>query len=286
MTGYGKSTIKLGDKYYGIEIKSLNSKSLDLNFKAVTELRGKEIEIRKIISTKLIRGKIDLYFQEEKTNGVSADLNLNLIESYYQQLSTFAAQKGMQSTDILPAILRFNDINKSDTTELTDLDFDLFFNALNNTLNKVTDFRLAEGKQLEIDLKTRISLIQQYLNELLPFESQRLSKIREKLTHEINQYITNSALDKNRFEEELIYYIEKIDINEEKVRLETHCKYFLEITNESTLEKGKKLGFIAQEIGREINTIGSKANDATMQKYVVQMKDELEKIKEQLLNIL
>lgn len=286
MTGYGKSTIKLGDKYYGIEIKSLNSKSLDLNFKAVTELRGKEIEIRKIISTKLIRGKIDLYFQEEKTNGVSADLNLNLIESYYQQLSTFAAQKGMQNTDILPAILRFNDINKSDTTELTDLDFDLFFNALNNTLNKVTDFRLAEGKQLEIDLKTRISLIQQYLNELLPFESQRLSKIREKLTHEINQYITNSALDKNRFEEELIYYIEKIDINEEKVRLETHCKYFLEITNESTLEKGKKLGFIAQEIGREINTIGSKANDATMQKYVVQMKDELEKIKEQLLNIL
>lgn len=286
MTGYGKSSIKLGEKSYIIEIKSLNSKSLDLNFKAVAELRGKEIDIRKLIAAQLIRGKVDLFFQEEKSNGISGGLNFNLIENYYQQLKKFSEEKNIPLGDVLPAILRFQDINKADLPELNEDDFAALNKGVEEALKNIIQFRKDEGTQLEKDLIERINAIQQLKNDLLPYEQSRIEKLKDKLKHDITGLIEEEKIDKNRFEEELIYYLEKMDINEEKVRLDTHCLYFMETLKEDSMEKGKKLGFIGQEIGREINTIGSKANDANMQKLVVQMKDELEKIKEQVLNIL
>lgn len=286
MTGYGKSAIKLGDKSYIIEIKTLNSKSLDLNFKVVSDLRSKEIELRKIIAAQLIRGKVDLYFQEDKSTGLSANLNFNLIENYYQQLTRFAHDKNISTGDLLPAILRFQDVNKAELAELNEADFTALFNAIETALNGVNKFRQDEGGQLEKDLRERINIIQQHKLALLSFEEIRVKKVKEKLQQELNNHVPSEAIDKHRFEEELIYYLEKMDINEEKVRLESHCNYFIETIGEPQFEKGKKLGFIAQEIGREINTIGSKSNDGDMQKIVVQMKDELEKIKEQVLNIL
>jgi uncharacterized protein (TIGR00255 family) len=286
MTGYGKSSIKLGDKSYIIEIKSLNSKSLDLNFKAVAELRGKEIDIRKLISSQLIRGKVDLFFQEEKSNGMTAGLNFNLIENYYQQLMKFSEEKNIPLGDVVPAILRFQDISKAELAELNDDDIVALYKGVEEALKNIIQFRKDEGTQLEKDLIERIKAIQQLKSELQPHEESRIEKLREKLKQDVANHVTEGAIDNNRFEEELIYYLEKMDINEEKVRLDTHCLYFTETLQEDVMEKGKKLGFIGQEIGREINTIGSKANDANMQKIVVQMKDELEKIKEQVLNIL
>ena len=286
MTGYGKSSIKLGDKSYIIEIKSLNSKSLDLNFKAVAELRGKEIEIRKLIGTQLIRGKVDLFFQEEKANGITGGLNFNLIENYYLQLKKFSDEKNIPLGDVVPAILRFQDISKAELAELNDDDMLALNEGVKEALSNIIQFRKDEGTQLEKDLVDRIRSIEQLKAELQPHEESRMEKLREKLKHDVAVHVQEELMDKNRFEEELIFYLEKMDINEEKVRLDTHCLYFMETLQEDTMEKGKKLGFIAQEIGREINTIGSKANDANMQKIVVQMKDELEKIKEQVLNIL
>ena len=286
MTGYGKSSIKLGDKSYIIEIKSLNSKSLDLNFKAVAELRGKEIDIRKLISSQLIRGKVDLFFQEEKANGMTGGLNFNLIENYYQQLKKFSEEKNIPLGDVVPAILRFQDISKAELAELNDDDIVALYKGVEEALKNIIQFRKDEGTQLEKDLIERIKAIQQLKSELQPHEESRVEKLREKLKQDVANHVTEGAIDNNRFEEELIYYLEKMDINEEKVRLDTHCLYFTETLQEDVMEKGKKLGFIGQEIGREINTIGSKANDANMQKIVVQMKDELEKIKEQVLNIL
>lgn len=286
MTGYGKSKVKLGDKTYAVEIKSLNSKQLDLNFKIIAELREKELDIRKMISEKLVRGKIDLYFQEDKSTGSSVNLNFNLIEQYFNQLKTFSTEKNIPLGDVIPAILRFQDINKTELSDLNDNDVAALLQSVKEALDNIIEFRKAEGEELEKDIIERINAIKQLQTDLLPFEKNRIEKLREKLKQDLANHLLEESVDKNRFEEELIYYLEKIDINEEKVRLDTHCNYFLEMLEEKGFEKGKKLGFIAQEIGREINTIGSKANDAEMQKSVILMKEELEKIKEQVLNIL
>lgn len=286
MTGYGKSVVKLGDKNYSVEVKSLNSKQLDLNFKIVADLREKELEVRKLIAEQLIRGKVELYFQEDKSNGTPTNLNLTLLEQYYHQLHQFASEKNISLGDVVPAILRFQDINKAENAVLNDSDAEALFSAIQEALQRLIQFRTVEGVALEQDLKERISVIRNCKNELANYEDKRIEKLRDKLKQDLVNYLPDTSIDKNRFEEELIYYIEKMDINEEKVRLETHCSYFLQVLEEPVIEKGKKLGFIAQEIGREINTIGSKANDAAMQKLVILMKDELEKIKEQLMNVL
>ena len=286
MTGYGKANLKFGDKTYTIEIKSLNSKSLDLNFKAIGDLRSVELEIRKLIAEKLIRGKVDLYFQEEKSQGNSTSLNFNLIEQYYNQLKQFSEEKNIPLGDILPAILRFQDINKSELTELNEEHTKVLYVALKEALDNIIQFRKDEGAQLENDITNRIKTVQALQVELEPFEKNRIEKLKAKIKQEIANHVAEEMIDKNRFEEEMIFYLEKIDITEEKVRLATHCNYFLDITAENTIEKGKKLGFISQEIGREINTLGSKANHHEIQKLVVMMKDDLEKIKEQTLNVL
>jgi uncharacterized protein (TIGR00255 family) len=286
MTGYGKSKLRLGDKNYTVEIKSLNSKQLDLNFKIVGELREREIDIRKLIADKLIRGKIDLYFQEDKSAGNGASLNFSLIKQYYQQLQEFSKEQAIPANDLLPSILRFQDINKSEIGELNEEDAAALLQSIQEALGHVTRFRKAEGAELEKDLSERIDMILKFKAAMEPFEKSRIEKLRDRLRQDLQIVLPDEMIDKNRFEEELIYYLEKIDINEEKVRLETHCKYFREVLNEQSLEKGKKLGFIAQEIGREINTIGAKANDADVQRFVILMKEELEKIKEQSMNIL
>jgi uncharacterized protein (TIGR00255 family) len=286
MTGYGKSVVKLGDKNFSVEIKSLNSKQLDLNFRIVADLREKELEVRKVIAEKLIRGKVELYFQEDKSGGTPTNLNLSLLEQYYNQLQQFSAAKDIPLGDVVPAILRFQDINKAENAILNDADTNALFIAIQEALQRLIQFRSDEGTELEKDLTERIAVIRKCKDDLIHYEDKRIEKLREKLKQDLDHYITDASVDKNRFEEELIYYIEKMDINEEKVRLETHCAYFMQVMEEPVIEKGKKLGFIAQEIGREINTIGSKANDADMQKLVILMKDELEKIKEQLMNIL
>ena len=286
MTGFGKSKVALSGKNYTIEIKSLNSKSLDLNFKAAAELRDKELEIRKLISDTIIRGKVDLFLQEEKSSANVTALNFSLIENYYTQIKKFTEEKNIPIGDVLPTILRFQDISKPELNELNDADFIHLKNAISEALAGLTDFRKNEGKELEKDIIQRIQQIQDLKNELPDFESQRIDKLRAKFQHDLETLVKAESIDQNRFEQEIIFYLEKMDITEEKVRLETHCNYFLEIIQEKGVEKGKKIGFIAQEIGREINTIGSKANDVDIQKRVIQMKDELEKIKEQLMNIL
>ncbi len=284
MTGYGKAHIRLGDKSYTIEIKSLNSKQLDLNFKMVAELRDQELEIRKKLAAALIRGKVDVFFQEDKANGMSANLNLALVEQYYLQLQQFSSEKNIPLGDILPAILRFQDVNKNELSELKENDVKALFEGIATAIQQLIQFRTEEGRQLEKDLMDHLQQIQTLKKQLEPFEQNRIVKLKEKMRQELNNWLHEEHVDKNRFEEEIIYYLEKMDINEEKVRLDAHCAYFMQVLNEKEVEKGKKLGFIAQEIGREINTIGSKASDASMQQIVVQMKDELEKIKEQVLN--
>jgi uncharacterized protein (TIGR00255 family) len=218
MTGYGKSSIKLGDKSYIIEIKSLNSKSLDLNFKAVAELRGKEIEIRKLIGSQLIRGKVDLFFQEEKANGITGGLNFNLIENYYLQLKKFSDEKNIPLGDVVPAILRFQDISKAELAELNDDDMLALNEGVKEALSNIIQFRKDEGTQLEKDLVDRIRSIEQLKAELQPHEESRMEKLREKLKHDVAVHVQEELMDKNRFEEELIFYLEKMDINEEKVR--------------------------------------------------------------------
>ena len=201
-------------------------------------------------------------------------------------MKKFSDEKNIPLGDVVPAILRFQDISKAELAELNDDDMLALNEGVKEALSNIIQFRKDEGTQLDKDLVDRIRAIEQLKTELQPHEESRMEKLREKLKHDVAVHVQEELMDKNRFEEELIFYLEKMDINEEKVRLDTHCLYFMETLQEDTMEKGKKLGFIAQEIGREINTIGSKANDANMQKIVVQMKDELEKIKEQVLNIL
>lgn len=286
MTGFGKSKVALSGKNYTIEIKSLNSKSLDLNFKAAAELRDKEIEIRKLISDTVVRGKVDLFLQEEKSSTNSTTLNFTLIENYYDQIKQFTTEKNIPIGDVLSTILRFQDISKPELNELNEQDYVQLKNGIETALSNLIKFRKDEGAQLEIDLIERVNVIQQLKTEIAPYEIRRIEKLREKLDTDLSKFVQQENIDKNRLEQEIIFYLEKMDITEEKVRLETHCNYFKEMVNDDSTEKGKKLGFIAQEIGREINTIGSKANDVDIQKCVIKMKDELEKIKEQLMNIL
>lgn len=229
MTGFGKSKVALSGKNYTIEIKSLNSKSLDLNFKAAAELRDKELEIRKLISDTIIRGKVDLFLQEEKSSANATALNFSLIENYYEQIKKFTEEKNIPIGDVLPTILRFQDISKPELNELNDADFIHLKNAISEALASLTDFRKNEGKELEKDIIQRIQQIQDLKNELPDFESQRIDKLRAKFQHDLETLVKAESIDQNRFEQEIIFYLEKMDITEEKVRLETHCNYFLEI---------------------------------------------------------
>ncbi|TRZ75413.1 MAG: YicC family protein [Bacteroidetes bacterium] len=291
MTGYGKAVAELPGKKLVIEIKSLNSKGLDLSVKLPGAFREKEMEIRTLLSQRLERGKVELYVSAERSVDTAGySINKPLFLQYYQELKSLLSElKEENSDELLPVIMKIPDILQSEKAEFEETDWVLIAEGIESALQSVEEFRSAEGSILEADMRARVQLILDLLNSIEPFENNRLNDIRERIRTGF-QNITKSDLlqtkpDENRFEHELIYYIERLDITEEKVRLKKHCDYFIQTLNDAN-SQGKKLGFVSQEMGREINTIGSKANDAGIQKIVVQMKDELEKIKEQLLNIL
>jgi uncharacterized protein (TIGR00255 family) len=287
MTGYGKSIAETPQKKITVEIKSLNSKQFDLNTKVPWLYKEKEPEIRNMISQLLDRGKIDfsIYFDILEDEGIPV-INKTIVKSYFRQLRELASELDVNIDDqIMPIIMRLPDSLKTEKLELPEDEWNLVKERINESVNVLDQYRAEEGKSIEEDLRKRITGILASLAEVETFEPGRIEKVREKLYAILTGVSGTENIDRNRFEQELIFYLEKYDINEEKVRLKKHCEYFLE-TVETPAPNGKVLSFIAQEIGREINTLGSKANDASIQKLVVRMKDELEKIKEQTNNIL
>lgn len=279
MTGYGKSIVQLDTKKISLEIKSLNSKNLDINTRFPGVYKEKEIDVRKLIAGNLVRGKIDMSFYIEMTSDeTSTKINHGIVRNYIQQL-----EKIHRESDILSIAMRLPDVLKTEREELDPEEWAMIEEGIFEAIKNIQEYRLAEGKELKKDFEQRLAVLQKKLEEVSELDTARLEQIRIRLNRSIEELRQN--VDENRFEQELIYYLEKLDITEEKVRLTNHLSYFLKELK-SEVSNGKKLGFISQEIGREINTIGSKANYAPMQKVVVQMKDELEKIKEQLLNVL
>ena len=281
MTGFGKSIFQLPSKKITVEIKSLNSKNLDLNARIPSQYREKELLLRNMISKNLGRGKVDFsVFVESTGEETSATLNTAVVKNYISQLREIVSG---DETELLKMAVRMPDALKTEREEIDQTEFESIISAVEEALTEINDFRTAEGKALEDELEQRTKNISNLLNEVIAMDPDRIEGVRERLHKNVSEIKEN--VDENRFEQELVYYIEKFDITEEKVRLENHVKFFLENLN-SEDSNGKKLAFISQEMGREINTIGSKSNYAPMQQLVVQMKDELEKIKEQLLNVL
>ncbi|MAN26358.1 MULTISPECIES: YicC/YloC family endoribonuclease [Mesonia] len=284
MTGFGKSIVELPNKKITIELKSLNSKNLDLNARMPSQYRERELDLRSKIAKSLSRGKVDFSLYVEITGeATSASVNAEVVKKYIQQLKEIPSSGITNDAALLEIAMRLPDTLKTERDEIDESEFNAIDQGLEEALEEINDFRNSEGKALEKDFLLRIDTLQQLLKEVIEIDPQRIAAVKERLQKGIEELKEN--VDENRFEQELVYYIEKYDITEEKTRLENHLSYFMETLNSSD-SNGKKLGFIGQEIGREINTIGSKSNFAPMQKLVVQMKDELEKIKEQLLNVL
>lgn len=287
MTGYGKSVVTYNGKKINVEVKSLNSKALDLSTRIAPLYREKEMEIRQIITAKLLRGKVDFAIWIDKDATVdAAPINTALVANYYQQISDIASKTGIPvPADWFTLLLRMPDVTTRTETEcLTDEEWAVARAAVEEAVDKLVDFRKQEGAALQKKFTEKIDNIEQLLHSIEPWEKARVEKIRARIVDGLKS-IPDVEYDKNRLEQELIYYIEKLDISEEKQRLANHLKYFRETLQEPS-GQGKKLGFIAQEMGREINTTGSKSNQAEMQNIVVKMKDELEQIKEQVLNAL
>jgi len=281
MTGYGKSVVQLPTKKITVEIKSLNSKNLDLHARVPSSYREKELEMRKTISKSLTRGKVDFnLFVEITGEETSSKLNETVVKQYMSQLENVVLGDDIE---LLKMAIRMPDAMKTERKEIEADEFKSISEALNEALIAINKYRTDEGKVLEDDFKMRINTISELLEKVIVIDSDRIDIVKDRLRKAVSDL--QETVDENRFEQELIYYLEKYDITEEKVRLENHLNYFNEAINSSD-SNGKKLGFICQEIGREINTIGSKSNHAPMQQLVVQMKDELEKIKEQALNVL
>ena len=280
MTGFGKAETTFEDKKITLEIRSLNSKNLDLNTRLPSFYKEMEAEFRKKIIGTLNRGKVDLaLFYEANASESASEINIPVVQAYMEQLASF----DLEESEKLKIAIRLPDTLKTERESISAIEKKAVLSLADEVLQKITSFRQQEGESLQQDILERIAKIGQFLETVETEESQRIKKVRERLQNSLGEL--EVKVDENRFEQELIYYLEKFDITEEKVRLKNHLSYFNEIANTGNAQ-GKKLGFVAQEIGREINTIGSKANDAGLQKIVVQMKDELEKIKEQLLNVL
>ncbi len=287
MTGYGKATVETAQKKITFEIKSLNSRQLDISTKLPYIYREKEPEIRNMISRMLGRGKIDLaiYFDMISEEGISV-INKAAVRNYYNQIREIAGELNVSYEEhFFNAVIKLPEVLKNEKSELSQEEWDLAREKIAESISSLDSYRIEEGAAMEADLRKSIEKILTLLREAEEFEPGRIIKVREKLASILNENPGSENIDRNRFEQELIFYLEKYDLNEEKVRLRKHCDYFAEtIGTESP--NGKILNFIAQEMGREINTLGSKANDASIQKLVVMMKDELEKIKELTLNIL
>jgi len=288
MTGFGKAVNQFENKKITVEIKSLNSKQADIIAKIPSLYKEKEMELRNMLTKALNRGKIELSVWIDQNN-LEKNIKLNkvVIKNYYQQLIevTESLNRNVDNEQILEIIMRLPDVMKTEVKELDEKEWLIIKKTVIDAISEIEKFRAQEGNVLELDFGQRIKQIQSLLVQIEPFAESRIEKVKERIKQNFKENLKEVDADNNRFEQELIYYLEKLDITEEKVRLSNHCSYFIETMNEDD-SQGKKLGFIAQEIGREVNTIGSKANHADIQKIVVQMKDELEKIKEQVLNVL
>lgn len=286
MTGFGKAKFVFGTHQTTIEIKSLNSKQLELNLRLPAAYREKEQEIRSMIAKEVVRGKVDCFINIENITSSDVFINRQILTDYFNQLKSISdALQPDTPTDLFSIASRMPDVVTTSKEELTDAEGVALLSAMEQALAQLADFRKHEGEILNDEVSSHIVQIGQLLTEVIPFESLRLSQLRERMEKNIGELSSTIQVDQNRLEQEMIFYIEKLDITEEKVRLKKHLDYFTATINDE-VSNGKKLGFVAQEIGREINTIGSKANCFEIQQIVVQMKDELEKIKEQLLNIL
>ena len=288
MTGYGKAAVAYKNKKINVEVKSLNSKALDLSTRIAPLYREKEMEMRQMIAAALERGKVDFAVWIEKDEGIDpTPINGALVENYYRQIVELQKRIGFEIDDdsILPTLMRMPDVlTKTEVEKLEDEEWAVVKGCIETALKNIVDFRIQEGAALEKKFNEKIDNIERLMHDIEPYEKSRVEKIRQRITDGLKQ-IPDVEYDKNRLEQELIYYIEKLDISEEKQRLANHLNYFRETMRDGH-GQGKKLGFIAQEMGREINTTGSKSNQAEMQNIVVMMKDELEQIKEQVLNAL
>lgn len=286
MTGYGSSCAETPEKKITVELRSLNSKQSDINTRMPWHYKEKEIEIRARISQGLVRGKADLViFVDSNDDENLPKLNKTAIKSYYNQLIDVAGELYIENRkELLSIIMKLPETLKSEKQTLSDKEWDQLKSLLDNALLELDRYRLEEGRSIEKDLRERIRNIETSLDDIGQFEEGRISRIKDRISSSLRQ-LENENTDENRFEQEILYYLEKLDLNEEKVRLKKHCDYFIETIEKEEIN-GKKLGFISQEIGREINTLGSKANDASIQRIVVMMKDELEKVKEQVMNVL
>ena len=286
MTGFGKAVVEINDKKITAEIKSLNSKQLDLTVRIPQQYRECELPLRSLVAAELERGKVDLVISTESNIGISKSvINKELAEEYKAQIIELSQELGIpQPEDWYSVILRMPDIMKTEMPDMDDAEKVALNDAVSNAIKELVAFRTQEGNRLELFFKEKIENIQQLLNEVPKYEQERIEKIRGRIVDALEK-LKNEDYDKNRLEQEMIFYIEKLDITEEKLRLQNHLDYFLS-TMETGHGQGKKLGFISQEMGREINTLGSKANHAELQRIVVRMKDQLEQIKEQVLNVM
>lgn len=283
MTGFGKAECITAQKKVSVEIKTLNSKHLDINVRMPSSLKSKELIIRQHLGKSLNRGKIDCFLYVERLDGEPfVKLDGEVIKSYYRSLKSIANELD-NSDELMSTIMRLPNVIQTEKEDVEEAEWDKIAQSIQQAIEEVNAYRQQEGQQLIHDFEQRIQTISSLLKTIENIEKERIKRIQSSITHHIEEL--KLSIDENRFEQEMIYYLEKLDVTEEITRLGIHLNYFSEVMNESN-SQGKKLGFISQEIGREINTIGSKANDAEMQKLVVQMKDELEKIKEQLLNVL
>lgn len=284
MTGYGKAVLQLPTKKVSIEVKSLNSKSLDLNVRIPSYYKEKELDVRKRIAASLVRGKVDFSIYVEMTSDeTSTKVNGRIVKQYMDDLRSVLPTNELSEVELLKMAVKMPDALKTEREELDESEWQLIDAGINEALKDITQYRTDEAASLEVDFRLRIQNIYSYLEEVKALDEERIEHVKQRLQKAISDL--KVELDENRFEQELIYYLEKLDINEEKVRLANHLDYFLKELD-GTTSNGKKLGFIVQEMGREINTTGSKANYAPMQKAVIQMKNELEQIKEQILNVL
>lgn len=287
MTGFGKAEFEINNKRITIEVKSLNSKSTDINTRIPQLFREKEIEIRRMLTDRLIRGKIDCnIFAESLGDASSANINPAVVKNYFAALQQISLELNLPvDSDILQVIMRLPDTVKVQYDQLNEEEWSMLSKHLNQAIDQADGFRLQEGKALEADLRSSIAAIENLQNEIAPYEAQRIENVKIRLSEALAKLQSSANANPDRYEQELIFYLERLDFNEEKVRLTNHLNYFIETVNESEAN-GKKLAFITQEIGREINTLGAKANESNIQRIVVQMKDYLERIKEQALNVL
>lgn len=287
MTGYGVGAHENAKVKYTVEIKSLNSKFLELNIRLPKVVSDKELTLRGECSKLIERGKVNMLISSEYTDHTAkaSSINAELLKKYYHQLKSIASEIGEDSSSLFNLALNMPEVISNNDDEIDEQEGKVLMNAFYLAIEKFNAFRSDEGNVLKIDLEKRVNLILSYLSEVESVEGDRIPLIRERLNHYMEDAVGKENIDKNRFEQEIVFYIDKLDITEEKVRLKSHCNYFIEALN-SQDSNGKKLGFISQEMGREINTLGSKANNSDIQQIVVRMKEELEKIKEQLLNVL